>query len=375
MRIVFMNNYDALRHERLWQAEPHRYPSHHLWGVPQLRAAGHEVEILPFADDDTKRSFGRHVGVLGDPHQQRLALARRRGLDLVYAAHQNSALGLAGLRRLRLLGVPVVGMLHRSYPPSAATRAFVHGLLAGYDRILVFSELVRDRLCADFGVPAWKVPVLDWGMDLAAVPAEAAEAPPAPEPFVLSVGKTFRDFPTMIEAHRRTGVALKAIGWSTVPDPEGRPLPPGIEVEEKAVHWPDLAPLYRACAAVAIPVDPVRALGFANTCGLTSLLDAMAYGRPVIMTRTTGQAIDVEREGIGLHVEPGDADGWTRALETLVRDPAAAREMGRRGRRLAEERFNIDRFSRQLEEVAREVVSAGRGRRVRRPAPQPSPAA
>jgi hypothetical protein len=146
MRIAFMNNYDTLRHERQWREAPDRYPSHHLWGVPHLRRLGYAVEILPYADDDTRRTFVGHVGLLGDSVQQRLVLRNRRSLDLVYSGHQNSALGLAAMRRLGLFDVPLVGVLHRSYAPGLKSRAFVRTVLAGYDRLLVFSDGVRSTV-------------------------------------------------------------------------------------------------------------------------------------------------------------------------------------------------------------------------------------
>jgi glycosyltransferase involved in cell wall biosynthesis len=372
MRIAFLNNYDALRHERLWREAPDRYPSHHLWGVPHLRVIGHSVEILPYPDDDTLRTYGRHVGLLGDPVQQRHVLGRRRDFDLVYSAHQNSALGLALLRRLGLFAKPVIGVIHRSYAPDLRSRAFVSTILAGYDRLIVFSDEVRRALHRDFGLPLDRLPLVDWGMDLSTARWTPPDPAPGPDAFMLSVGKTFRDFPTMISAHRRTGMPLTAIGWSSVDDPQGTHLPPGVTVIGKAVAWPDLAPLYRACFAVAIPVDPARATGPANTCGLTSLLDAMAFGRAVIMTRVNGKAIDVEAAGIGLHVDPGDADGWTRAIERLRADPEGTAAMGRRARALAESRFNIDRFSAAVAEIVRDVGASGPTRRTAFAAPATS---
>ena len=277
MRIAFMNNYDTLRHERQWREAPDRYPSHHLWGVPHLRRLGYAVEILPYADDDTRRTFGGHVGLLGDSVQQRLVLRNRRSLDLVYSGHQNSALGLAAMRRLGLFDVPLVGVLHRSYAPGLKSRAFVRTVLAGYDRLLVFSDGVRRAIHADFGLPLDRLSVIDWGMDLRAADWTPPDPASGAGAFVLSVGKTFRDFPTMIAGHRATGVPLRAIGWSSVDDPRGERLPPWIAVEGTAVPWPDLAPLYRACLAVAIPVDPAR-----------QPQDEVAFGARVTVTDAAG---------------------------------------------------------------------------------------
>jgi glycosyltransferase involved in cell wall biosynthesis len=58
----------------------------------------------------------------------------------------------------------------------------------------------------------------------------------------------------------------------------------------------------------------------------------MAMGCAVVATRTTGQT-DVIEDGVtGLYVDPGDVDGWCRALERLTRDPALCESLGANAR-------------------------------------------
>jgi glycosyltransferase involved in cell wall biosynthesis len=83
----------------------------------------------------------------------------------------------------------------------------------------------------------------------------------------------------------------------------------------------------------------------------------MAMGRAVVITRNPLFDIDVDQEGIGLVVEPGDVEGWRRALDWLVAHPDEVAEMGARGRRLCEERYNLETFSRVLVETAEELTA------------------
>lgn len=63
-----------------------------------------------------------------------------------------------------------------------------------------------------------------------------------------------------------------------------------------------------------------------------ALLEAMAAGLPVIATRVGGVP-DVVRGGeTALLVDPGDAMGLARTLDTLARDEGLRRELGNRGR-------------------------------------------
>jgi glycosyltransferase involved in cell wall biosynthesis len=72
--------------------------------------------------------------------------------------------------------------------------------------------------------------------------------------------------------------------------------------------------------------------------------------RPVIITRTPALAdeIDVEGAGWGLFVPMEDPDALSEAIDFLGDNPSQAEEMGRRGRRLAERHYNMERYARDL---------------------------
>jgi len=66
--------------------------------------------------------------------------------------------------------------------------------------------------------------------------------------------------------------------------------------------------------------------------GITSLLEAMAMGKAVVVTRTEGQT-DVVIDGTtGLYVAPGDTQGWRTALARLRDDAALRARLGRNAR-------------------------------------------
>src|SRR3546814_17407439 len=60
-------------------------------------------------------------------------------------------------------------------------------------------------------------------------------------------------------------------------------------------------------------------------------LEAMAAGVPVVAARATG-AVDLIVEGVtGFLVPPRAVDGYSRAIERIVGDPALRRQMGAAG--------------------------------------------
>ena len=70
-------------------------------------------------------------------------------------------------------------------------------------------------------------------------------------------------------------------------------------------------------AAIAIPLfDRPNSL-----VGLTSLMDALGFGRAVLMTYNKFIDIDFEHEGIGFWLNPGDVDGWIDKINWIQNNP------------------------------------------------------
>jgi glycosyltransferase involved in cell wall biosynthesis len=67
-------------------------------------------------------------------------------------------------------------------------------------------------------------------------------------------------------------------------------------------------------------------------------LEAMAVGRPIVVTPEVGLADVVTSSGAGLVVE-GDPKRMGEAIRQLLDDPARMREMGRRGERTVTDQF------------------------------------
>lgn len=169
----------------------------------------------------------------------------------------------------------------------------------------------------------------------------------------ISTGKERRDMPTLIEGTRRAGVDIDiylpdgncGVDYHAVV----RPLcvPAGVRL-----HWSN-GLLYGSLAKTVAAAQCVCicCLRTDYTVGLTTLVEALALGLPVIATKNPTFPFDVEAEGVGLSVAVGDADGWARALRYMQAHPEEARAMGKRGRALAERRFNIKHTAEQVAAV------------------------
>lgn len=379
LRVLMSNNYDMTREQALWAAGQGAVPSHHVWGAVELEELGHRVEFAPMTP---LRGWSRvlsRIGILGDLAQELHVWRRRHGHDVLYCGNQNPQLLIAMLRRHRLLGLPIVTILFRGYGRSLPERLFVRRVLAGYDRLLCLSEAIRADMASGHPELADRLTFLPWGHDLARYDRGAgAEAQTQPggasgEAVFVTAGKTFRDPGALIRAFASLAARLEIYYG---PDhPRAGPWraaaagarPANVAVLEIDFEWQRIRAINRRARAVLVPLELPRCDRYPNAIGLTSMIDAMAAATPVIVTRTARPAIDVEAEGIGLFVGGNAPEEWARAVGALAADAELARRMGLRGRRLCERLYNMEAFSRGLQEALIEAASAADG--ARQPAP------
>src|SRR5258708_5057029 len=89
--------------------------------------------------------------------------------------------------------------------------------------------------------------------------------------------------------------------------------------------------------------------------GLT-LIEAMSVGAALVASRAGAAELVVEDGVTGVLTPPGDVDALVAALEPLMRDPAAAAQMGERARARVLEKFSLDAEAARIAEVYRGLV-------------------
>jgi len=88
-----------------------------------------------------------------------------------------------------------------------------------------------------------------------------------------------------------------------------------------------------------------------------SLLEAMAYGLPVVASRVGAIPAVVSTEKNGLLIEPRDRAGVAAALDRLLADPALRARLGSAAAKLAYERYSVDRAAGELMDLYRKVAA------------------
>jgi glycosyltransferase involved in cell wall biosynthesis len=178
---------------------------------------------------------------------------------------------------------------------------------------------------------------------------------------ICSIGAEARDYPTLIEAVTGLDVRVRiAVGTTvfhtgdlardlapTLGTIGAAELPANVQVDRQLDHRA-LRSLYSRSRFVVVPLRDVE-----FDAGVTSIAEAMAMGKAVVVTRARGQA-DLVREGeTGLYVPPGDAHALRAALEHLLTHPQEAERLGEAGRSVAMSELSLDRWVRRVADIIR----------------------
>jgi glycosyltransferase involved in cell wall biosynthesis len=337
MHVLVANNYSIGVARSLVEADV--YPRQHLWGSDGLERRGIRVTYVP---SGTRSRIGRFAQrfdhVLGDPDQQR-AIARIALQDrsaVCFSADPRTIRSLQLLRGLGAWRAPICCVFHHRVPAPGLLRRLRRGL----DSAICLNKRSRETLIDVVGMPQERVCWLPWGPDLE-FPGYQSHGDDGE--FILSAGKTNRDLHTLVRALRQVDFPARVHSQAGLTD-----VPANVEIVEFALAargrreqhpFAAVLPDMQRAAVFAICIEDPNRL-----TGLSELNDALALGKPVVMTRSPYLDIDIERVGCGIWVERGDVAGWKRALEELAGDPGLRRAMGERGRRFAEREWNYGLF-------------------------------
>lgn len=356
MKVYFYHTQDVRRILGEWREG--RFPGHFLYGATHL--ADHGIEVVwhnRFTGYRRVRAMLRTtIEVLRNAHR----------VDAVFATHYQGLEIIVLLRALRLFRRPIVVWMHQPMRPANALRRPVARLFyRGIDRMLFFSQKIIDDSIASPAANPRKMETGRWGADLDFYDRLTRDRPSDTRHGFISTGKEMRDMPTLIEAACATNADMRIYMPSTfsvdghgvtresIEKEYGTRLKGNVKITYVCGLMPyELSKCVNKAACVVVCCYETN-----YTAGLTTVVEAMALGLPVICSRNPQMPMSPERDGFGLSVDYGDVDGWRRAIEWIDAHPAEAKAMGRRGRQLAEDIFNDRNCAADVARALKEAVT------------------
>lgn len=177
-------------------------------------------------------------------------------------------------------------------------------------------------------------------------PAEisAEPAPPRPEielPRIVTAGRSGRDYPTLVAAVGRLPCKLTII-CNEQSALGGIAASEQVEILTNVFGADYLSHLFRAdIVVVPLQVDDISA-------GQMVLIQAMAYGRPLVVTDTPTITDYLINNDTALLVPRGDAHAMEAAIRRFLDDPAAATAMGQRAQAKYASHFSTEKHVQAL---------------------------
>ena len=295
-------------------------------------------------------------------------LLRRQRIDVLHT--HDFYTNVFGLFGGKLAGVPArVGSRRETFGFRSEKQKRVERWAYGFAHAVVCNSIAVQRQLVSEGVAEEKTAVVYNGLDLQRVKPSGMTRAETISQLGLNTGENQRfvtlvanmrhpvkDQPTFLKAAARVVQQVPDAAFVLAGEGELKgqtsELARNLGLEDKAIfpgrvdRVADLLEISDVCILSS------RAEGFSN-----SILEYMAAGKPVVATDVGGAAEAIQDGVTGYLVPAGDHELMAERITTLLQDPAKARSMGDRGRRVIVEQFSCETQRSRCEELYQRILT------------------
>ncbi|MUG96321.1 glycosyltransferase [Scytonema sp. UIC 10036] len=325
-------------------------PSHAIWELSQLLGAKvhqpGEGQVLPI-----DRVLAK---IIGSP--EHWALARKLSFechenDVIYCTCENIGIPLATICGLKKKRPKFIVYFHNINRPRGHLALKLFQIA---NKIDLFVSTVPSQiafLSQYLQLPNNQI------YQLKAQPTDISFFTPGPtsheknRPIIGSGGLEKRDYRTLADATKDLDVDVKICAFSKNAKKLKRSFPETIpnNMSFRFYAWAELLQLYRDSDIVVVSL-----VENTQEAGLSTLFEAMACRRPVVVTRLPGIISKLIDEGVVTGVSPYDSHEMKQAIQNLLDDRHKAQMQAQRGYELVQKQYNQGKY---VEYLAMEITS------------------
>jgi glycosyltransferase involved in cell wall biosynthesis len=282
---------------------------------------------------------------------------KREKFDVVISMSERIAVPLCVLLDARVKHIPI---LLNTMSPRWLLAIKSLNLQSRWTHIVTYSQAEADALKTELSIGPDKISSILNYVDVDFFnPNDIALDTDMP-PFIMSQGLAKRDYPTLIRAmHKLPHVTchISAVSaWDKFKAGyEDMDMPSNVQL--KSFNHPSI--IKNVMAQSRFVVIPLQADTGTWCAGSTSVLQAQAMGKPVIVTHLPGIAEYVKDGETGYLVKGNDPDAMAEAIDRLWQDPARTAEMGRAARQWVSENFSLQNYLNQFAALVKMTVKVG----------------
>lgn len=166
---------------------------------------------------------------------------------------------------------------------------------------------------------------------------------------VFAGGNSLRDYDLLLEAAASISAPVD-LATNALTERQRAGVPDNVRARRVASQVYD--ELMLNSAVVVVPLEPRRD----RSAGQTTYVQAMARGKPVIVTDTPGVRDYIQDGHTGVIVPPRDPDALAAAIRALLDDPDERKRMGESARAYVLEHLTLPKYARRLLAVVDEAL-------------------
>ncbi|NJN43455.1 MAG: glycosyltransferase family 4 protein [Anaerolineae bacterium] len=274
-------------------------------------------------------------------------LRRLSHYNVIVSASEKTAIPLAMLLSLTKRSIPHVVISHHLSSKNKNLLFRLWPLYKSFSEIICVSKAQAEFAVEELKIPPSKVHFIYDKVDHQFFRPMDEE----PEDYILAVGQEQRDYKTLQKALAGTRIKLIIVAsshWSTYR------LPIIGEKNTKIVKnipYHELRSLYAKARLVVIPLNNVY-----YAAGANSILEAMAMGKLVIVTKTPGIKEYVVDGETGLFVNSLDPESLRGKILEVWDDKDTLTRIGSNARQAVEKQMNLPNYVEKISRIVEKVV-------------------
>jgi glycosyltransferase involved in cell wall biosynthesis len=225
------------------------------------------------------------------------------------------------------------------------------------DKIITPSQAEADALQQELNLPSGKIQALHFCVDTKFF-SEAKESYPSIQgEYIFSQGLASRDYPTLIRAmqelkHIECHISAVSAWDQNSTNFGGLPIPDNVII--KQYDHPHI--IREALAKSRFSVIPIYPDVGMWCTGATSVLQAQAMGKPIVVTKLAGIAEYLQDRETGFLIKGENHKHMAETIALLWENPMKAKKMGRCGQTWVRENFSFGQWMNKMSQLLESVA-------------------
>lgn len=313
-----------------WEGNGTAYPGQALYGINHFKEQG----VMPvFEWCEHGYFYGKWYAGLDELIKLTSMLKYRKDYDLIYIPHAYYSRWIVCLKKLRIIKKPVVVCMHN--------KNNLRGLIKACDCVLTINPNLEKELKRRYSKLNIKyiplMPEKEVKLETTTVKYD-----------IISIGNTKRDYPLLTKA--AGGLPYKCL---IVTAQDIGNVPENVTVINDRLDYAECLALYMQSKIIAIPITAEATEG---VFGLTSLVDALYTCKPVVVTKTTGLGIQIEKNRLGMEAEAGNTEAMRKAIQQLMQDEELRDKISNNIKKF-KERNNMENSAGEICKAFKEIMN------------------